>query len=204
MPRGRLTAVLFDVGNVIVRWDPRRLYSRVIPDPAQRDRFLAEVCTMTWHAEHDRGVSMADNAAPLIARHPEHAEAIRAWEAGWDEMFDGVIPETVSVMEDLHARGVPLYALTNMPADKAEAIFAMTPAFGLFSDIVISGVERVIKPDPKAFAIACERAGRPAGEMVFIDDSPANIEAARALGFDAILFDDPASLRPQLESRGLL
>jgi 2-haloacid dehalogenase/putative hydrolase of the HAD superfamily len=198
------TAVLFDVGNVIVRWDPRRLYSRIFSDPAERDRFLAEVCTMAWHAEHDRGVAMADSVLALIERHPHHAEAIRAWDVRWDEMFDGVIPETVAVIEDLHARGVPLYALTNMPAEKAEGVFAMHPAFGLFADIVVSAVERVSKPDPKIFAIACARAGRPAEDIVFVDDHAPNIVAAAALGFDAVLFDDPASLRPQLEARGLL
>ncbi len=198
------TAVLFDVGNVIVRWDPRRLYSRIFPDLAERDRFLAEVCTMDWHAAHDRGVTMAENAAALIARHPHHSEPIGAWSSRWDEMFDGVIPETISVIEDLHARGVPLYALTNMPAEKADGVFAMHPAFGHFRDIVVSAVERVIKPDARAFEIACERSGRRPEALVFIDDSPVNIAAAQALGFDAILFDDPASLRPQLESRGLL
>ena len=198
------TAVLFDVGNVIVRWDPRRLYSRIFPDPAERDRFLAEVCTLEWHAEHDRGVSMADNAAGLLERYPHHAEHIRAWSDRWDEMLGPVIPETTAVIEDLHARGVPLYALTNMPAEKADAVFAMDPAFRHFRDIVVSAVERVIKPDVRAFEIACERAGRRPEEMVFIDDSAVNIAAAEALGFDVILFDDPASLRPQLESRGLL
>jgi 2-haloacid dehalogenase/putative hydrolase of the HAD superfamily len=198
------TAVLFDVGNVIVRWDPRRLYSKIFPDPAERDRFLAEVCTMPWHTEHDRGVTMAENARGLIARYPEHEEAILAWDRRWDEMFSGVIEETVQVIEDLHAQGVGLYGLTNMPAEKAEAIFAMTPAFKLFDDIIISAVERVVKPEARAFEIACERSGRRAEEMVFVDDSAVNIEAAAALGFDAILFHDPRALRPQLAARGLL
>ena len=201
---GRLEAVLFDVGNVIVRWDPRTLYSQIFDDPAERDRFLAEVCTMDWHGEHDRGVAMAENARALIAAHPHHEQAILDWERRWDEMFSGVIEETVAVMEDLSARGVPLYALTNMPAEKAAGVFAMSPAFELFEDIVVSAVERVIKPDPRAFEIACERAGRLPEQMVFIDDSAANIKAARALGFDAILFHDPAALRPQLQAPGLL
>jgi 2-haloacid dehalogenase/putative hydrolase of the HAD superfamily len=171
------------VGNVIVRWDPRTLYSQVFSDAGERDRFLAEVCTMDWHCEHDRGVPMSENAAALIAAHPHYREAILDWDRRWDEMFSGLIPETVSVIEDLHAGGVPLFALTNMPAEKADAIFAMSPVFGLFQDIVVSAVERVIKPDPRAFAIACERAGRTPDQMVFIDDSAANIEAARALGF---------------------
>ena len=200
----RPTAVLFDVGNVIVRWDPRTLYSTIFSDPAERDRFLGEVCTMAWHTEHDRGVPMAENARALVARFPHHEEAIQAWDRRWDEMFSGVIEETVRVIEDLHARGVGLYGLTNMPAEKAEAIFAMSPAFKLFDDIVVSAVERVVKPDARAFEIACARAGRPAEEMVFVDDSPVNIEAAAALGFDAILFHDPGALRPQLAARGLL
>jgi len=204
LPKGRPEAVLFDVGNVIVRWDPRKLYSQVFADVDERDRFLAEVCTMDWHGEHDRGVTMSENARALIAAHPHHEQAILDWDRRWDEMFSGVIPETVAVIEDLHARGVPLYALTNMPTEKAEGVFAMSPAFQLFQDIVISAVERVIKPDPRAFAIACDRAGRRPERMVFVDDSAANIEAARDFGLDAILFDDPAALRPQLEARGLL
>ena len=200
----RPTAVLFDVGNVIVRWDPRALYAKIFPDPTERDRFLAEVCTLAWHMEHDRGVPMAENAAPLIARWPEHAEAIAAWEARWDEMLSGVIEETVQVIQDLHDRGVPMFALTNMPAEKAEGVFAMSPAFQLFDDLIISGVERTVKPEPRIYAIACDRAQRSPEELVFIDDSPANVEAAAALGFDTILFHDPASLRPQLAARGLL
>jgi 2-haloacid dehalogenase/putative hydrolase of the HAD superfamily len=197
-------AVLFDVGNVLVRWDPRTLYSKIFPDPSQRDWFLAHVCTMAWHSEHDRGRSMADNAAALIARFPQYAEAIRAWDERWDEMFSGPIPETVEAIEALHARGVPLYALTNMPAEKADACFAMSPAFARFRDIVVSGREGVIKPDPAIFAIACARAGLAPPELLFVDDSPVNIEAAHRLGFDVHAFDDPAALRPALESRGLL
>ena len=204
LPGGRLEAVLFDVGNVIVRWDPRTLYSQVFNDPEDLDRFLAGVCTMDWHGEHDRGATMVENARALIAAHPHHEQAILDWDRRWDEMFSGVIPETVAVIEDLHARGVPLYALTNMPAEKAEGVFAMSPAFQLFQDIVISAVERVIKPDPRAFAIACDRAGRRPEQMVFVDDSAANVAAAQDFGLDAILFDDPAALRPQLQARGLL
>jgi 2-haloacid dehalogenase/putative hydrolase of the HAD superfamily len=201
----RPTAVLFDVGNVIVRWDPRAVYSTIFPDPAERDRFLTEVCTMEWHMAHDRGVPMAENAAPLIARHPHYEEAILAWDRRFQEMLaGGVIAETVEVIQDLHDRGVPLFALTNMPAEKADAIFAMSPAFQLFDDLVISAVEGTVKPEPRIFAIACDRAGRRPEELVFIDDSAVNIEAAAALGFDTILFHDPGALRPQLQARGLL
>ena len=197
-------AVLFDVGNVLVRWDPRTLYSKIFADRDECDSFLSHVCTMAWHGEHDRGVSMADNAARLIGRFPQYAEAIRAWGDRWDEMFSGPIPETVEAIEALHARGVPLYALTNMPAEKAEGCFSMSPAFARFRDIVVSGHEGAIKPDPAIFAIACARTGLAPADLLFIDDSPVNIEAAHRLGFDVHLFDAPAALRPALESRGLL
>jgi 2-haloacid dehalogenase/putative hydrolase of the HAD superfamily len=159
---------------------------------------------MAWHTEHDRGATMAQNAARLIDRHPHYAEAIRAWELRWDEMFSGVIAETEAVIEDLHARGVPLYGLTNMPAEKAAGCFAMSPAFARLRDIVVSGREGVVKPDARAFEIACERAGLRPPDLLFVDDSPVNVEAAHRLGFDVHLFDDPAALRPALESRGLL
>jgi 2-haloacid dehalogenase/putative hydrolase of the HAD superfamily len=203
-PEPGAKAVLFDVGNVVVRWDPRALYSKIIPDPDRRDWFLSHVCTMAWHGEHDRGVPMAKNAAPLIARFPEYEAEILAWDARFDDMLGGAIPETVEAIEAMHTRGVPLYALTNMPAEKADGVFATSPVFGLFRDIVVSAHEGLIKPDPAIFALACRRAGLAPQEMLFVDDLAANIEAAHRLGFDVHLFDDPATLRPALESRGLL
>ena len=197
-------AVLFDVGNVMVRWSPRTLYAKIFPDAAECDRFLAEVWTMAWHVAHDRGVPMAKNALPLIARHPHYERQIRAWDARFDEMIEGVIPETIAVMDDLAARGVAMYGLTNMPAEKWPMVQALSPAFGHLRDVVVSAHEGVIKPDPRAFAIACERAGLAPAELFFVDDNAANIEAAHRMGFDVHLFDDPAALRPALESRGLL
>lgn len=197
-------AVLFDVGNVMVRWNPRTLYSKIFPDPAECDRFLTEVCTMAWHTEHDRGVPMATNAIPLIARHPHYERQILAWDARFDEMIEGVIPSTIAVMDDLHVRATPMYGLTNMPAEKWAMVQGFSHAFGYFRDVVVSAHEGVVKPDARAFEIACERAGLAPRELFFVDDNHANIEAAHRMGFDVHLFDDPAGLRPALESRGLL
>jgi len=202
--KGRPSAVLFDIGNVIVRWDPRTLYSKIFPDPAVRDRFLAEVCTMAWHCQADRGVSFADNIAALSARHPEHAEAIAAWWGRWPEMFSGVFTETVEAIEALHANGVPLYALTNMSEEAWPGVRAMSPCFDRFLDVVVSGAERVIKPEARIYEIACERAGLKPADFLFIDDSLPNIHAAEALGFHGLHFTDPAALRPALERHGLL
>lgn len=196
--------VVFDVGNVIVRWDPRTLYSKIFPDPAERDWFLANVCTMEWHTRHDAGVSFADNRAPLIARFPDHAAAIRAWEERWWEMFSGPIAETEAVIEALHRRGVTLMGLTNMPASTAKGTFAMSPAFGRLSDIVVSGEVGLAKPDPRIFELTARRAGLTPSELLFVDDSRRNVEAAAAVGFDVHHFDAPATLQPALAARGLL
>jgi HAD superfamily hydrolase (TIGR01509 family) len=203
-PEGRPKAVLFDVGNVVVRWNPRTLYSKIFPDAEARERFLADVCTMEWHGETDRGMSFADNIAELSLKHPEHAEAIAAWWARWPEMFSGAIPETESVIEDLHARGVPMYGLTNMSVEAWPGVRAMSSAFSRFRDTVISAEEGVIKPETRIYEIACERAGLTPRDFVFVDDNPPNITAARALGFHVHHFTDPAALRPDLERYDLL
>jgi FMN phosphatase YigB (HAD superfamily) len=196
--------VLWDIGNVIVRWDPRTLYSKIFPDPAERDRFLAEVCTHAWHHQADLGRPMAEGVALLSAEHPHHAEAIAAWKDRWDEMFSGTIEETTTAIERLAARGTPMFGLSNAPAEVMAGVRAMHPAFGLLRDIVVSGEEWLAKPDPAIFALACRRAGLAPGELVFVDDVAANIEAARGLGFHVHHFTDPAALAPALERFGLL
>ena len=200
----RPRAVLFDVGNVIVDWDPRRLYRKIFPDEAQVDTFLAEVCTMAWHTEHDRGRPFAHGADLLIAEHPQHAEAIRAWRGRWDEMFVGAIAETEAVMRDLHARGVPIHGLTNMSPEVWPGVQAMSDVFALFDTVVVSGDEGLVKPDPAIFRLACARTGLAPADLAFVDDNAANIAAARALGFPVVHFTAPAALRPGLERLGLL
>ena len=197
-------AVLWDFGNVIVRWDPRTLYSKIFPDPAERDRFLGHVCTMAWHAPTDCGVSFAENCAALAAAHPHHEAAIWAWHRRWDEMFSGPIAETEAAIERLHARGVPQYGLSNISHETLATTLAMSPAFARLTGVVASGLEGVMKPDPAIFRLAAERAGLAPGELLFVDDSARNIEAAAALGFDVHHFTDPAALAPALGARGLL
>lgn len=203
-PSGAPRALLWDVGNVIVRWDPRTLYAKIFKEPADLDRFLSHVGTMDWHAETDRGVTFAENIAALSAAHPDQAQHIAAWWDRWPEMFSGTIPETESIIEDLAARGVPQFGLTNMSAETWPGVRAMSPAFRHFRDTVVSGVEGVIKPDPRIYEIALERTGLAPGDLLFVDDSAANVEAAAAMGFHAHHFTDPAALRPAVERHGLL
>lgn len=197
-------AVIWDVGNVIVRWNPRTLYSQVFADPAECDRFLRDVCTMAWHVATDRGVSFADNCAELTGRFPHYASEIDAWRTRWADMFSGAIPQTEAAIEALHAARVPQFVLSNMSPETYDGTVAMSPAFGRIEAFLISGREGLIKPDPAIFRLACERFGGKPGDFLFVDDGPRNIEAARALGFATHHFTDPEALRPALEAQGLL
>jgi 2-haloacid dehalogenase/putative hydrolase of the HAD superfamily len=199
-----IRAVIWDFGNVIVRWDPRTLYSKIFPDPAARDRFLSHVCTMAWHAPTDAGVSFTQNCAALVEKHPEHADAIWAWRDRWDEMFSGAIPETEAAIEALQAKGLAQYGLSNISHETLDMTLGMSPAFSRLDGVIASGVEKVMKPDPAIFHLACERYGFAPSEALFIDDSARNIAAAQALGFDVHHFTDPAALHPALQARGLL
>jgi 2-haloacid dehalogenase/putative hydrolase of the HAD superfamily len=201
---GRPSAALFDIGNVIVRFDPPALYSKIFPDPVERDAFLSQVCTLSWHVEHDRGAAMAQTIPALIARFPHYADAIWAWRDRSGEILSQLIPKSLAAIDELAARGAPLYAITNMPAEWIAPVTALSPAFAHFRDIVVSAHEGVIKPDRRLFEIACARSGLEPGDFLFIDDSAANIDAAAAMGFHVHLFDDPAALRPALEAHGLL
>ena len=199
-PRG----VLWDVGNVIVGWSPRRLYEQIFQEPAACDRFLSSVCTLDWHLEHDRGVSFADNAATLITKYPEHEAEIRLWGDRFIDMVGPVIDQSESAIHALAARGVPQFGLTNMPSEAWPAVTALSPAFACFRDTVVSGDEGLVKPDPAIFRLAAERAGMAPQDLLFIDDSAANIASAAALGFHVHRFEDPAHLFPVLVGHGLL
>ncbi len=197
-------AAIFDLGGVLVDWDPRYLYQDLIPDPRAREDFLATVCTMDWHDAHDRGVPMAENAALLIARHPDKADLIRAWDRHWARMFAGPIRGAVRCVEALKARGVAVYLLSNVPAEKMPWIRKTFPFLDLFDDLIISAQEGVSKPDPRLFAIAAARAGRPPQKLALIDDKRANVAQATALGFHAHLYRHPDGLRRFLVETGLL
>lgn len=203
-PSSEIGAVIWDVGNVIVRWDPRTLYDKTIADPARRERFLMSVCTMDWHIAHDLGVTFADNRTPLLAQHPEFTEEILDWERRWPEMFSGAIPETEAAIEALAARGVAQFGLSNMSHEVLDQITGLSPSFRHLGDIVISAETAIMKPDPRIYAQACERFGVRPQQALFIDDSARNIDGAAVLGFHVHHFADPAALRPALEGFGLL
>ena len=197
-------AVLFDVGNVLITWHPENLFRKIITDPARRSYFLDTVVPPAWHNNHDAGVTFADNRKGPLAAHPEFTNEILAYDERFEEMLGDLIPATISVIEDLNQKGVPLYALTNMPTEKAAMVFSKSPVFGYFKDIIVSGVEKLVKPDPAIYEVTLRRIGLPASEIFFTDDSAANIAEAKRQVFVTHLFDSPETLRPALIAAAVL
>jgi 2-haloacid dehalogenase len=196
---------VFDLGGVLIDWDPRHLYRRLFDgDEAAMEDFLATVCTPEWNRCQDAGRSFAEAEAEAIARHPDKRELITAWLRHFDEMVPGAIEGTVAVLARLRARGVPLYALSNWSAETFGLSRSRFPFLDWFRGVVVSGEERVLKPDPRIFALLLERYGIDPRRAVFIDDSPANTAAAEAIGMHAIRFVSPAQLTQELQALGLL
>lgn len=198
-------AVVFDVGNVLYHWSPRTLYERLIPDCQALDAFLSEVVTPEWHFQHDAGRPFAETSAELIDRYPEHRELIEVWGPRFNESVAGPVEGMHALVEALEAAGVPIFGITNFsgefwpPFRDREARL-----FDLFRDIVVSGDERLVKPDPAIYALALDRFGLAPGEGLFIDDSLANVEAARDSGFLAHHFRSAEEVRREIIRHGLL
>lgn len=200
-------AVVFDLGGVLIDWDPRHLYRKLFPgDEAAMEDFLGRVCTFAWHSQLDAGASFEEIMLPLKARHGEHAELIDLYQARFPEMFSGPIGGTVDLLERLHGRGVPLYALTNWPSafPPSRLDRDVYPFFDRFRDVVVSGVEKVCKPDPRIFRILLERNGLVAEDTVYVDDRQDNTDAALAVGMRAVRFTSPEELERDLVRFGLI
>jgi 2-haloacid dehalogenase len=199
-----LDTVVFDIGNVLIQWDPRHLYRRLIPDEAEMERFLAEVCTDAWNLEQDRGRTWAEAIAERVPLFPQHEALIRAYSERWHDMVPGEVPGTVALLEALRARGVPLYAITNFSVEKFAEAQARFPVLRTFRDVVVSGTERLLKPDPAIYRLLLDRNGLEAARCLFIDDSEKNVRAAEAVGMRAHHFRDAARLEAELRGLGLL
>ena len=193
-----MTSVVFDLGNVLIPWDPRFLYRKLLPDEAAVERFLGDVCTAEWNLGLDAGRPWDEAIGELLERHPAHAPLIRAYDERWGEMIAPAIAESVMILEELAAAGTPLYALTNWSEAKFNYARPRYPFLDRFRDIVVSGTVKLVKPDPAIYRLLLDRNGLSARECIFIDDSLKNVEAAAALGMNAIHFRSPAELRSLL------
>lgn len=201
---GPVEAVVFDVGRVLYQWQLRILFTKLIGDPAELDWFLAHVVTEEWHFQHDAGRPLAEMVTEQQARFPRHAHLIAAYAARFNESIPGPVPGSLALVERLHARAVPLYAITNFGAELWDMFRPTAPVFDLFRDIVVSGVEKLVKPDPAIYRHAAQRFGHAPRAMLFIDDNRANIASAAALGWQVHHFENAAGLETDLTARGLI
>ena len=204
MPRDAPTSVIFDLGGVLVDWDPRYLYRKLFDDPDEMESFLAEVTTAEWNAQQDAGRPWAEAVDLLVAEHPEQRELIEAFHRRWPEMLAGEIPETVDVVAELRSTDVRLLALSNWSAEMFPIARERFDFLAWFEGIVLSGEVGVNKPDRQIFDHLLEQFDIEPERTLFIDDSAVNIDAARDLGLRVIQFTNAASLRLELVALGLL
>jgi 2-haloacid dehalogenase len=196
--------IVFDLGGVLIDWNPRYLYRGLIADERAMEDFLATVCTGAWNECQDAGRSIAAAEAELLERHPQHAPLIRAYYGQFDRMLAGPIDGTVAILEELHTRGVPLYALTNWSRETFPHARRRFGFLDRFRGIVVSGELGMMKPDARIFRHLTETHALEAKDCLFIDDSPKNVAGAQAAGLHALHFTGPDSLRATLRQHGLL
>jgi 2-haloacid dehalogenase len=192
---GSRPVLIFDLGGVVLDWNPRHLYRKLIPDQEMREWFLAEVCGPEWNAQMDAGKPFREAVAELARCHPGHAEWISAYHQRWPEMLGGPVPGTSELITELSEAGRELYAISNFAAEMFPATLEAFPVLRCFKDIVLSSSVGVCKPDPRIFELAVERFGVDAGDCLFIDDIAANAAGARAAGLAAVQFTSAADLR---------
>ena len=200
----RPTTVVFDLGGVLIEWDPRHLYRQLFDDPVEMESFLTEVTTAEWNARQDAGRPWAEAVELLVAEHPQRREIIEAFHRRWPEMLAGEIPGARDVLADLRAASVRLIALSNWSAETFPFARERFDFLAWFEGIVISGDVGVNKPDRRIFDHLAEQFGIEPAAALFIDDSSVNVDAATALGFHAIQFTDATALRAELVRLGLL
>lgn len=198
-----ITNVLFDLGNVLIRWDPRNHYRDRFDSEAEMEAFLADVTPGTWNHEMDLGKPFAQAIAERTALFPGHAQLLAEWHSQWERMLGGAIDESVALLAELRAGGYRLAALTNWSAETFPVARARFPFLGWFEDIVISGLEGVAKPAEDAYRLVMSRTGFVPEHTVFIDDNPPNVVAAAALGFKTIQFASASQCREHLRELGV-
>lgn len=198
-----IKAVVFDLGGVLLDWNPRYLYRDVIQDDTKMEYFLSTVCTDDWNLSLDKGRTWADARAEIVTRFPEHMDMIDMYWDRWLDMFTGPIHESVDILMDLKRRGYPLYALSNWNDVKFQVALQEFPFLRLFDGRIVSGDVKLVKPDPAIYQLLLDTYKLNPREIVFIDDRAINVEAARGQGIESIQFISPAQLERDLAGYGL-
>jgi 2-haloacid dehalogenase len=204
MADSSVQAVVFDLGGVLIDWDPRYLYRRIFDSEEEIEAFLSTVCTQEWNAELDRGRSFEEMVELLCSEHPERRDQIEAYHLRWDEMLGESFEGSVRILRELHSAGYPLYALTNWSAETFHIARERYAFLSLFEEIIVSGEAGLAKPDPRIYDLLVERTGSDPCFTVFVDDWEENIRAAKKRGFAGVLFQQTGQLRRDLTGLGLL
>jgi len=196
--------IVFDLGMVLIEWDPRHVYRKVFKSQVDMEWFLTHVCHPEWNLEQDKGRSFDDGVAEATARHPKHAAEIAMYRDRWMEMVPGAIMGSVDILEALHKKGAALYAITNWNGDTFRATRPRFAFLNHFRDIVVSGDERLLKPEPDIFHLLARRNGIKLEDSIFIDDSLKNVKGAEAVGMKTHHFTTPEKLAGELQKLGIL
>lgn len=196
--------VIFDVGRVLFDWDLRHLFAKLIADQDELEWFVTHVVTPQWHFQHDAGRPLADMLPELKAEFPDHAPLIDAYAARFNETIPGPMPGSLELVERLDAARVPLFAITNFGHEFWEGFRPTQPIFDRFRGIIVSGTEKLMKPDPAIYRLAIDRFGIDPASALFIDDVAANVAGAESVGIAGHLFQDAAELEADLLAKGYL
>lgn len=192
--------IIFDFGGVLLDWNPRYLYKSYFNNDEEMEHFLADICNGEWNIKQDAGRPFAEAVKELQAKFPEYAEAIQMYDDDWEKMLKCELPESIDLLKELKSMGYGIYGLTNWSAEKIGYAFANYSFFSLFDGIVVSGVEKVVKPDRRIYEILLERYSLKPGECVFIDDNQDNVDMAKVLGINAVRFDNIGNVKEHLET----
>lgn len=196
----RIKNIVFDFGGVLLDWNPRYLYRTFFGNDKEMDYFLTHICTEQWNAQQDKGRSFAEGIEILQSQHPEYREAIGLFIDKWEDMLKCDFPESVEMLRNVKREGFRVFGLTNWSAETIPLVYQRFDFLKLFDGIVVSGEEKLLKPDKRIYEVLLDRYMLNAEESIFIDDNPDNIKMAKELGFKAIPFDNIANVRKQLSA----
>ena len=205
MKNTNINTLVFDLGGVLVDWNPEYLYNKIIPDEKERRWFLSTICTGDWNEEQDAGRSLQEGTEHLVQRYPEHETAIRAYYGRWKEMLGGPIQETVEIFRELKFHtSLKLYALTNWSAETFPVALELYDFLHWFDGRLVSGEEKIRKPFPEIYRLLIDRFGIDPTKAIYVDDNIRNVLPARELGFYGIHFRTPELFREELKGLGVL
>ncbi|MEM8526287.1 MAG: HAD family phosphatase [Bacteroidota bacterium] len=198
------TTIIFDLGGVLIDWNPRYLYRKIFDDEERMEYFLENICTSDWNEQQDGGRSLAEGTNLLLEQHREWEQEIRAFYDRWEEMLGGVLQGTLDILTRFKESGnYRLYALTNWSSETYPIAKERYEFLSWFEGVLVSGEEKMKKPDPKFYQLLLDRFDIEASESLFIDDNLRNVKAARAMGIEAIHFHNSAQLKQELKERGV-